>query len=846
VRYIPSRIIIINALFIMLNACHQKETTVLCEQINNNWQFEQAGTDAYYEAEVPGCVHLDLYYNDLIEDPFFRDNENKLQWIEKEDWVYKTSFNISSDILASEAIELVFQGIDTYAEVFLNGKYLFSADNMFRTWAFKCKDILKQEGNELELRFTSPVKVDKEKSGKVPYALPDIRGFSRKAPYHYGWDWGPRFVTSGIWRPVSVLAWKKFMVDDVWIQQKDISSERADLSARLVIESTCDQNVNVSLIDEAGEETLYTNEFKLTRGSNIINFNFQVSDPKLWWPHDLGDPFLYNFNIMVENEDLYDSRKVSKGLRRVELVLDPDEKGSSFSFLINGKPLFIRGANYIPQESFVPRLRDEDYERVINTARAANMNMLRVWGGGIYEEDIFYDLCDRIGILVWQDFMFACNMYPGDSSFLENVRAEATDNVIRLRNHPCIALWCGNNEVEEAWKHWSWQKELGYSFSDSVEVWNNYVKVFHEILPAVIDQHDPEKDYWPSSPSMGWGMEAAYRSGDVHYWGVWWGEEPFKMYEQKIGRFMSEFGFQGMPDIKTIEKFTLPEDREIGSEVMESHQKHPSGTRLIQTYMERDYPVPEGFEDYVYVSQLVQADGIRLALEAHRRAKPYCMGTLYWQLNDCWPVSSWASIDYFGRWKALHYHAKKAFQPIIISCAMDSLVKFHVINDSYAESRGRVEIIAMDFNGKVIWEHTQEIEIPSNCNQLVLSKTKDEITGGRDKNGLLLLMRILKDGTITTQNIKYFSSPKNLILQDAGINYQMDSIPNGIRITLQSDKLVKGVYLSSPDQEEFYSDNYFDMLPGVPLEIDYYGTYTAGELKEKLKIKSLNSIMSNL
>ena len=828
----------------MLNSCHHKQSTVQIEQINNNWQFEQAGSGAYYDAEVPGCVHLDLYYNDLIEDPFFRDNENKLQWIEEENWVYRTTFDVSSDILSAEDLELIFHGIDTYAEVILNGTHLFSADNMFRTYAFKCKDLLKPEGNELELKFTSPVKADKEKSEKVPYALPDIRGFTRKAPYHYGWDWGPRFVTSGIWRPVSLLAWKKFMIDDVWIQSKNISGDKAKLMARLTIESTSDQHVHVSLHDEVSEKSLYSNDFKLTRGSNIINFPFQISNPNLWWPHDLGDPFLYNFTVKVENEDFADSRSVSKGLRTVKLVQEPDEKGSSFVFLINGKPLFIRGANYIPQESFVPRLRTEHYEKVINAACAANMNMLRVWGGGIYEEDIFYDLCDRLGILVWQDFMFACNMYPGDSSFLESVRAEATDNVIRLRNHPCLALWCGNNEVEEAWKHWSWQKQLGYSFSDSVEVWNNYVKVFHEILPDVIGQFDPEKQYWPSSPSMGWGLDAAYRSGDVHYWGVWWGEEPFETYEQKIGRFMSEFGFQAMPDIRTIEQFTLPEDREIGSEVMESHQKHPSGTRLIQTYMERDYPVPDDFEDYVYVSQLVQAEGIRLALEAHRRAKPYCMGTLYWQLNDCWPVSSWASIDYYGRWKALHYHAKKAFQPIIISCAMDSLVKFHVINDAYDEARGQVEIKTMDFEGRTIWEHTKEIEIPPNSNQLVLSRDKDEITGGRDENGLLLFMRILRNGIVTAQNIKYFSSPKDLILQDAKVEYQMDSIPDGIRIILQSDKLLRGVYLSSSDKDEFYSDNYFDILPGVAVEVEYSGTFTAEELKEKLKIKSLNSIKS--
>ncbi|MEA3479012.1 MAG: glycoside hydrolase family 2 protein [Bacteroidota bacterium] len=834
--------IFILLLIIFSPSCKQENSTVIYQQINDNWQFQQVGGDSIWDAEVPGCVHLDLFYNGIIEDPFYRDHETKLQWIENEEWEYNCTFDARQDIMDAEKLELVFEGIDTYADIYLNNELLLHTDNMFRTWVIDCKGQLQLKDNVLKVHFYSPVKMDKEKAARLPYALPDIRGFSRKAPYHYGWDWGPRFVTSGIWRSVSLLAWKHFIIDDVYIQQKELSEDIARLSAQITVESTEDQLVEILIRDKVSGDELVSNEFTLARGSNILNFNFQIDNPILWWPHGWGDPHLYYLECIVKSGAFTDSESLEIGLRTIELIQQEDEQGTSFYFEINTEPLFAKGANYIPQESFLPRLKKEDYLKVIESARAANMNMLRVWGGGVYEDDIFYELCDRNGILVWQDFMFACNMYPGDEGFLQSVQQEVVDNVIRLRNHPCIALWCGNNEVDEGWKNWGWQDQLGYSFEDSSEVWNNYVKLFHELLPDILKKYDISRPYWPSSPSMGWGHGAAFHSGDVHYWGVWWGEEAFKLYEAKVGRFMSEYGFQGMPDLRTIEQYTRYGDREIGSPVMENHQKHPRGTKLINLYMDRDYSVPDLFEDYVYVSQLVQAEGIRKAIEAHRRAKPYCMGTLYWQLNDCWPVTSWSGLDYYGRWKALHYFAKKAYQNVFVTSDMGFMLNFYVLNDSLEGFDATIDITLQDFYGKSYWNHREDLSIIHNSNKLVFTIPKEELLRGYNPGELVLVIKLKSGENILAENIKYFVPVKELHLPVPEIQYAADSISGGSIIGLWTDVLAKNVYLSSSDEKGFFSDNYFDLLPGDTVKIRYSGDLSARDLNDNLKIKSIKDV----
>jgi beta-mannosidase len=466
------------------------------------------------------------------------------------------------------------------------------------------------------------------------------------------------------------------------------------------------------------------------------------------------------------------------------------------------------------------------------------MNLLRVWGGGIYENDIYYDLCDEYGILVWQDFMFACNMYPGDSAFLENVREEAVQHVKRLRNHPCLALWCGNNEIDEGWHNWGWQKALNYSVADSTEVWNNYLNVFEKILPETVHTYCPNISYIPSSPRIGWGHIEAMTEGDMHYWGVWWGEEPFEIYEKKVGRFMSEYGFQGFPDLRTLDPCLNPEDMNLNSKALLNHQKHPRGMELIQTYMRRDYKIPTKFEDYVYVSQLVQAYGIRKAIEAHRRAMPVCMGTLYWQLNDCWQVISWSSTDYYGRWKALHYFVKEAFMDLLISFEQtkDSVWVF-VVSNQRDDLAARLTVEVMDFEGKIKWKSDDNIKIPAGTSKIYSELSATDFSHASD---LLVAVLYLAD-SVVAENIFYFGCPKELNLPRAEISKQILPDDDGYLIRLKSDKLVKNIFLSS-DMDVFFSENFFDLKPGARKTVKCITAATKDEFENSLQIIHLQSI----
>jgi beta-mannosidase len=471
----------------------------------SKWQFSKLNTGSWYEAEVPGTVHTDLLNNKLIPDPFIGDNEKKVQWVENEDWVYTTTFTPAPQILLKQHVELVFDGLDTYAKVYLNNQLIIEADNMFRQWRANVKSLLKAQSNELKIVFASAVKHDDSlaKLNPIKLAGENNRMYSRKAQYQYGWDWGPRLVTCGIWKPVRWEAW------DREVKKKE-----------------------------------------------SINYSLDV-----------------------------------------KLITQKDSIGQSFYFTVNGKPVFIKGANWIPCESFLPRAKKmELYQKLISAAKEANINMLRVWGGGIYEDDIFYDLCDKYGIMVWQDFMFAGAMYPATPTFLKNVEEEIRYQVNRLKKHPSIVLWCGNNEIDEAWHNWGWQKQFIYLAADSAKLWNDYQAIFHQLIPRVLNELDPGRPYWPSSPSIGWGRDQAYKQGDVHYWGVWWGKEPVEKYKEKVGRFNSEYGMQSFPDISTVEKFNPGKEPDTTSSEMRNHQKHPFGYSNIRMYIENRFKKPKTFE----------------------------------------------------------------------------------------------------------------------------------------------------------------------------------------------------------------------------------------------------------
>lgn len=770
---------------------------------SEDWKFRKNEDSKWLIAKVPGTVHTDLLLNKMIPDPFFGANEKQLQWIENEDWHYEATFAISKEELNNENSFLQFDGLDTYAEVLLNGTKILSADNMFRTWKVDVKKVLKAGQNKIGITFASAVKKGKSEAAKSKYTLPgDEKVFTRKAQYQYGWDWGPRFVTAGIYKKVSLQFWNKALLSNVKCNQ--ISASKGQLQFVAEIQSTVQGHFQLKINNK--QETV-----SLKKGLNDIVMDFTIPKPKLWWPNGLGEPNLYPFEIaLFQNNVSLSARKMNIGLRTIELVQEKDAVGKSFYFKVNGIPVFMKGANYIPPDSFLSRATDSVYRSIVKNAKDSNMNMLRVWGGGVYADDAFYAECDKNGILVWQDFMFACAMYPGDEAFIDNVKNEVIDNVNRLQNHPSMALWCGNNENDEGWHNWGWQKQYNYSAKDSTKIWNDYQKLFHKVIPQTLDSllSKDKNRYWPSSPSIGWGKKESLTLGDSHYWGVWWGKEPFEVYEEKVGRFMSEYGFQGMPNLQTVKTFAENDELNLDSQAVKNHQKHATGYQTINEYMERDYKIPTHFEDYVYVSQLLQADGMRTAIEAHRRAKPYCMGTLFWQLNDCWPVTSWSSVDYFGRWKALQYQLKRSFEPMVVSVSeKEANYEIHVVNDGLNPQKVKLAIELMDFSGKRIEENNAEFFIKGNSSQLLVALPKEKYKDRKKKELFLSVSCKTEKGKILN-SVYYFVKPKDLKLTKPNIQIKKT---DDLTYEVSSDVLAKNVYLSS-EPETFFSDNYFDLL----------------------------------
>lgn len=743
-----------------------------------HWQFRKAGDTIWHEAIVPGCVHTDLLTNKLIPDPFYGDNEKEVQWVGNEDWEYQTSFDCPAPIFECKHCRLHFDGLDTYADVYLNDSLILQAGNMFREWNVDVKKFLQEKNNRLFIHFYSAVMKGNELASELGYKLPGDEGgkaLMRKAQYQFGWDWAPRLVTCGVWKDVKLV-------------------------------------------------------------SNS------------------------------ENENHESQQRLSS--QKIQLIQQRDSAGSSFYFEVNGQPLFIKGANLVPPDHFLSRVPDENYKRLVDDAVAAHMNMLRVWGGGAYLPDAFYDYCDEKGMLIWQDFMFANAMVPGDSAFVENVKQEAIDQVIRLRHHPCIAVWCGNNEISEAWNNWGFRNDNVLKAGVNDNIWNDYLRIFDTILPQVVHAYDSGRAYIESSPKFGRAHKESYTQGDSHYWGVWWDQEPFTSYETHVGRFMSEYGFQSFPSMDALYAFAteddgkrIPFDKKSASVVMNVHEKHQRGFELIHDYMRQDYRVPKNFEQYTYVSQLVQRDGMVTAIEAHRRAKPYCMGTMYWQLNDCWPVVSWSSIDYTGQWKALHYAlASDLYKTFLISMKeeKDSL-NVWVVSDSVKDVNARLTISLMSFDGM---EKTlvldSMIHIPANSSHLVITipprrfrysiHFKNGVAPADQMKNQLLRAELNRDGELLAAKDFFFHKPKNLSLADPHITSEIHysriqspyaDYPAAYTITLQSDKFAKDVLLSYDFEEVKFSDNYFDLLAGEKKTVLMFSRQAIDEKNLPLRVQSL-------
>ncbi|MFN1217866.1 beta-mannosidase [Chryseobacterium kwangjuense] len=824
--------ILLIVLFMMNMMTAQKTERNLSSE---NWQFKNTQEQNWLSAKIPGTVHLDLMHHKIIPDPFKDENEKKVQWVENEDWEYQTHFNVSTQELKNQHIDLVFKGLDTFSEIYLNGKLLQKTDNMFRKWEIPVKSYLKAGDNELKIKFSSAVKEGKELAKTVPFTMPESpRSFVRKAQYHFGWDWGPRLVTTGIWKDVKLEFWNTAKIRNIQVQQHHVTEASAEISFNMKI-----------FADEEGPYQVELNKqnqsVQLKKGLNTVSVPFKIINPKIWQPNGWGDPHLYNFKISLsKNKNYLDQTNITTGLRTVELIQEKDAAGKSFYFKINGKPLYAKGTNWIPAESFSPAMTKEKYHKLIKDTKDANMNMIRVWGGGIYEDDEFYKACDENGILVWQDFMFAGSFYPADEAFLTNVKEEVKEQVERLQNHPSIALWCGNNEVDEAIVNWGYQKQFKYSKEDSLQVWKDYKKLFQEVIPNILKENlTPDKNiYWPSSPSIGWGHKESLTEGDSHYWGVWWGEQPFEMYNEKVGRFMSEYGFQGMPTLETVKSmFSGAPELSVQNSVIKAHEKHSRGWEIINEYMKRDYKIPSDFVQYNYISQLLQARGMRIAVEAHRRAKPYNMGTLYWQLNDCWPVVSWSSIDYLGNWKALHYQMKRSFeQQMVLTEELAGNLNFFAVNDGLKTfSINDLEIKAIDFNGKVLKE-TKTLskgKLLDGILKFSPVQIKDVLPeSDRNKTFLELALKD-KHGKTVVVSSYFFSKPKDLELMKPDIKIKRISANE---IEVSTDVLAKDVYLIG---DTHFSENFFDLLPNTSKKI------RLSKSIEKIEVLSLWDVIKN-
>ena len=814
-------------------SCSQKDDTPSVIELNKNWQFKKVSDTIWQQATVPGNVFSDLFENEMIPNPFIGANEAEVQWVSETDWEYRTTFQVDEQMLRRKRSELNFDGLDTYASVFLNDSLILKSNNAFSQFSVDVKPFLKVK-NTLSILFKKPSIYEEIAKTQLPYNLPESnRIFTRKAQFQYGWDWGPKLNTIGIWRPIKLTAWNDYKIEDVYIQQFDLNKDHAHLGIFFDEETEFDKDLTYNVyVNDSLYLSKQLNPFLKFDYHNASYIPITLENPIRWWPHNLGEPYLYDIKLVVKDDErTLDSVQLKKGLRTVELVTEKDSLGESFYFKVNEVPVYAKGANYIPQNSLQNKVTKDDYEQLLDDVVAANMNMLRVWGGGIYEEDIFYDLCDEKGILVWQDFMFACAMYPGDKDFLKNVKQEAIDNVKRLRNHASISLWCGNNESSEGWYRWGWQD--GRSKAEKEEIWNDYLKVFDSILPQTV-QALTDADYWQSSPKYGRGNPQYEFEGDAHDWWVWHDGYPFEHFEKHVPRFMSEFGFQSFPSLQVINYINQKDSLNFYTKGFQNHQKHSRGFELIQDYMTRYFPVPNTPEDYVYLSQLLQAYGITKGIEAQRRAKPYNMGSLFWQLNDCWPSVSWSSIDFFGNWKALHYEARDSYKNFLISSTIEkNIIKTYLVNDSLEGYDGILNIRILDFTGNIIYEDSKELYIEENSSEI---KNELDISNLEiDKQNVVIATSFGNN-----QSYFYLVKPKDLKLQKGEIQFkEVTKIEEGFLIELFSEVLQKDVFISA-NTDGHFSDNYFDLLPNQPKVITFE---TFVQELPVLKTKSLNNFI---
>lgn len=794
------------------------------------WSWQELGDSLWHPCSVPSTIQQELIKLGKLPNPYYRDNERVVQWVSERDWLYRTNIQLSQQELEGKHYVLQLEGIDTYADVFLSGEKILSSENMFVGHRLDITDKLTAGDNLLVIHLKSPLRMAHGAYLSAGFNYPadndhaEIRysPFTRKAPYSYGWDWGMRLVTMGIWQPVHLIAYGRASLEDTqhtlsidWDEKQQAREAHLQVTAQTQTYTQTAEALVLSakLLDAQGH---LINSAQAKAGELL---NLRLKNPKLWWPRGWGKPYLYTLSIELRDKagKLLDTYSYPVGIREIKFINRPDTHGTSFYFEVNKQAIFIRGANYVPSDHILTNRTSQSLQQLFDDIEFANMNMIRIWGGGVYENKAFYDEADKRGILLWQDFMFACTAYPSDQAFLQNVQAEAIYQLRRLRKHSSIALWCGNNEVAEALKYWGWQKKYSAKLYQAMN--EGHTLLFDKLLRELSSQYAPDVAYISTSPmEANWGRASTWGHGDAHYWGLWYGREPFDIFEQRPLRFVSEFGFQAFPTMQTIRRFALPEDYALESDVMRLHQKASTGNERITEYMQRAYPVPQDFSEFVYVSQVLQARGMEQAIRILRRQKPINMGLLYWQLNDSWPTVSWSSLDYYTNYKGLHYTARRAYAPLTLGTERvetDSLA-IYTLNDLLRDfPSGMLTVSTYAFGDKKArrsqqWE-TSKIMSNASTKLLTLS-LKDWL---RDSTNEMLIIELKPQGAEPIRIEYYNAPPRELKLPAPKLSYRLRHVRAGhMELELRAETLVKDLMIELELNGVRYSDNLFDLYPG--------------------------------
>ncbi len=807
--------------------------------LHDNWTMHRVGGAEQIAATVPGSVYQDLLDAGKMEDPYYRDNELAALKLMDDDYTYEMVFVPDKKILKSDRAILRFHGLDTLADISLNGVFLDSVNNMHRVWDYEVLPLLQPGENTLTITFHSPTKYIKKAYEEDPAegTSDAMKGFPllRKAHCMFGWDWGPRLPDAGIWKDVELIGVKVALIDSVHITQTH-DNGIVDLGFDVELNYTGSEidsllTYEVTITDPDGEKTVYADA-----PDSVI-----LRKPKLWWPNGYGEQNLYTVRVDLKQDDvLLDSWERRIGLRTMTMHIEKDEWGESFAHEVNGVQIFAMGADYIPEDNILSRVTYDRTKQLLQDCKDAHFNTIRVWGGGYYPSDDFYDLCDEMGLIVWQDFMFACAVYNLTDDFESNIIGEFADNIKRLRHHASLGLWCGNNEMEMFVARSGMKFEIGNTIEFKGDLawlmdqaWQNkaaqksdYVKMYEYLIPKVLKHYDPQTFYWPASPSSGGAFDDpnGENRGDVHYWDVWHGGVPFSAYRQFYFRYVSEFGFQSFPCLKTVETFTEPEDRNIFSYVMEKHQRNNAANGKIMNYLSATYLYPTDFDTLLYASQLLQADAIRYGVEHFRRNRGRCMGTIYWQLNDCWPVASWASIDYFGRWKALHYYAKRFFAPVMLSCMEEGImtqdtntnaepyevkksITLNVANETMEEQKLTVRWALRDRFGEILRAADEDVQVPA-----LSSRWLDQVSlpEARLYEDYVSYEAADEAGNIVSQGTVIFSLPKHFHFADPKLTVRVE----GREIVVEAKAYARSVEIRNENEDLRLSDNYFDMNAG--------------------------------